>query len=106
MLKISYKDHVTNEEVLRRMNEKPKLLKEIKRRKIQYLGHIIRGSEIQKDLLEGKVEGTRKRGRPRNSWLSEIEKWTGKKILELTRLANNRQSWRTMTSKVLTGNGT
>ena len=106
MLKISYKDHVTNEEVLRRMNETPKLLKEIKRRKIQYLGHIIRGSEIQKDLLEGKVEGTRKRGRPRSSWLSEIEKWTGKKILELTRLANNRQSWRTMTSKVLTGNGT
>ena len=65
MLKISYQDHVTNEDVLKRMKETPHLLKEIKRRKIQYLGHIIRGNEIQKDLVEGKVEGTRKRGRPR-----------------------------------------
>ena len=106
MLKISYQDHVTNEDVLKRMKETPHLLKEIKRRKIQYLGHIIRGNEIQKDLVEGKVEGTRKRGRPRSSWLGEIEKWTGMKMIELTRMANNRISWRTMTSKVLRDKGT
>ena len=106
MLKISYQDHITNEEVLKRVNETPMLLKEIKRRKLQYLGHIIRGDEIQKDLIEGKVEGTRKRGRPRSSWLGEIEKWTGKKMIQLTRLATNRFCWRTMTSKVLEDKGT
>ena len=77
MLKISYTDHVTNEEVLRRVGEKPSLTKNIIKRKLQYFGHIIRQDSLQKLLIEGKVDRKRGRGRPRRTWLSDVTGWTG-----------------------------
>ena len=106
MLKVSYQDHVTNEEILQRIQERPKLLTEMKRRKMLYLGHIIRGNEIQRDILGGMVEGTRKRGRPRISWFGDIVKWTGKTRVELMRAAQDRDKWRTMAAQVNKDNGT
>ena len=41
-MRISYQDHVTNEEVLRRTNSKRSLRQKITKRKLQYFGHIIR----------------------------------------------------------------
>lgn len=40
MLRISWVDHVTNEEVLRRMGRDRELLCTIKKRKTSYLGHV------------------------------------------------------------------
>ena len=37
MLKVSYTDRITNEKILNRVNEKKKLLQEIKSRKMQYM---------------------------------------------------------------------
>ena len=56
----------------------------------------MRGNEIQKDILEGMVEGTRKRGRPRKSWMGDIRvvTWTGKSRVELSRAAQDRTKWR------------
>ena len=105
MLKVSYTDRVTNEEILKRVNEKKKLLQEIKSRKMQYMGHILRSQCLQKQLLEGKVEGRRKRGRPRNTWWADIRKWTGKGLYELAQTAKDRNRWRTMTSRASMGQG-
>lgn len=41
--KISWTEHVTNEQVLRRIGRDRKLLTIMKRRKTGYLGHIYRG---------------------------------------------------------------
>ena len=42
MLRISWKDMVTNEKVYRRLNIKQSLLVDIVRRKMSFLGHVIR----------------------------------------------------------------
>ncbi|XP_071845783.1 uncharacterized protein [Apostichopus japonicus] len=67
MLKVSYKDRMSNEDVLNRVSEERNLLSELKNRKMQYMGHILRSNGLQKQLLEGKAGSNRKRGRPRNT---------------------------------------
>ncbi|XP_039278794.1 low-density lipoprotein receptor-related protein 6 [Nilaparvata lugens] len=59
MLRISYTDHVTNEEVLRRMGKKLQLIGEIKERKLRYLGQIMRGHKygILHLIMQGKITG-------------------------------------------------
>jgi hypothetical protein len=41
MEKISWTDHVRNEEVLRRVNEQRNVLHEIRKRKANWIGHIL-----------------------------------------------------------------
>ena len=67
---------MTNEEVLSRVGEKGWLLKTVKQRNVVYFGHLIRASGYQWLLLEGKAEGVRRRGSPRNMWTKDIIKWT------------------------------
>ncbi|KAJ8035647.1 hypothetical protein HOLleu_19388 [Holothuria leucospilota] len=105
MLKVSYKDRMSNEEVLNRVKAKKMLLSELKNRKLQYLGYILRSSGLQKQLLEGKMGSRRLRGRPRNTWWADIQKWTGKSLCNLARMAEDRTKWRTMASKASKGQG-
>nr|CAH7714379.1 unnamed protein product [Callosobruchus chinensis] len=57
MLKISWTEHVRKDDVLRMAGlEDRELFEHIKKRKISYLGHIIRGEryEFQRLILQGK----------------------------------------------------
>jgi hypothetical protein len=67
MEKISWTDHVRNEEVLFRVNEQRNILHEIRKRKADWIGHILRRSCLLKQIIEGKIKGemevTRRRGR-------------------------------------------
>ena len=41
--------------------------------KLQYFGHLIRGTDsLEKTLILGKIEGNRRRGQPRMRWLDGI----------------------------------
>ncbi|XP_077287784.1 uncharacterized protein LOC143912378 [Arctopsyche grandis] len=61
MLRIPWVDRVRNEEVLNRMKRKRELLSVVKRRKLRYLGHVMRNPkyEIIQLILQGKVQGKR-----------------------------------------------
>ena len=97
---MSYKDHITNEQVLKTVNEKRSLLENIKCRKCAYFGHVIRGNGLQRALLEGKVDGTRKRGRPRRTWSSDVLEWLKIRYPTATRAALHRQQWHAMVAQV------
>ena len=73
MLRLSYTKHKTNEEVLDMLSTEKQLLSTIVKRKCQYFGHIIRQNELQRQLLEGKINGKRSRGRPRITWMDNIK---------------------------------
>ena len=47
MQRISYTEHVTNVEVLRRANTKRKLLCEMVNRKVKFFGHVMRKEEME-----------------------------------------------------------
>ena len=64
---ISYKDHITNEEVRAKIQQAigphEDLLTIVKRRKRQWYGHVFRSSGLAKTILQGTVKGGRRQGR-------------------------------------------
>ena len=67
ILQISYKDHVTNEEVRAKIQQAngphEDLLTVVKRRKLQWYGHVSRSSGLAKTTLQGTVKAGRRQGR-------------------------------------------
>ena len=57
MLRISWKDGLTIEEVYRRMNTHTSLLIEIVHRKLSFLGHVIRKDDLEGFVVNGFVDG-------------------------------------------------
>ena len=57
MEKISWTDHVRNEEVLLRVNEQRNILHETSKRKAKWIGHILRRNCLLQRFIKGKVKG-------------------------------------------------
>ena len=57
MEKISWTEHVRNEEVLLRVNEQRNILHEISKRKSSLIGHILRRNCLLQRVIEGKIKG-------------------------------------------------
>ena len=72
VLRISYKDHVTNEEVRAKIQQaigSPEdLLTIVKRRKLHLYGHVSCSSGLTKSVLQGTVKGGRRQGRQKKRW--------------------------------------
>ena len=98
LLNISYKDHVTNEEVRRKIQtaigEYDELLTLVKKRKLRWFGHVSRSSGLAKTILQGTVKGKRKRGGQKKRWEDNIKEWTGMDFASSTRTAENRTRWK------------
>ena len=98
LLNISYKDHVTNEEVRRKIQaaiwEYDELLTLVKKRKLRWFGHVPRSSRLAKTILQGTMKGNRKRGRQKKRWEDNIKEWTGMDFVSSTRAAENRSRWK------------
>src|SRR5437899_8906711 len=59
ILRISYKKHITNEEVLNRMATKRNLIITIRWRQMSFFGHVMKNKEIENFSISGKVGGER-----------------------------------------------
>ena len=94
ILRISWTERKTNTWVLEKLRAKKSLRADIITRKLSYFGHITRHQCLQKTIMQGMVEGKRKRGRPPASWLDDIKQITGKTIADATRAATDRRRWR------------
>jgi hypothetical protein len=57
MEKISLTDHVRSEDVLHRVKEQRNILHEIRKRKGNWIGHILRRNCLLQRAIEGKVKG-------------------------------------------------
>ena len=81
VLRISYKDHVNNEEVHAKIQQAigphEDLLTIIKRHKPQQYGHVSHSSGLAKTILQDTVRGGRRQGRQRKRWEDNIREWTG-----------------------------
>ncbi|GFS24369.1 endonuclease-reverse transcriptase [Elysia marginata] len=101
LLRISYKDHVTNESVrelvVAYVDPQEPLLATVKRRKLAWFGHVTRHDSLSKTILQGAVEGKRRRGRQKKAWCDNIKEWTGMAMCELVRSASDRDAWRQKT---------
>ena len=103
LARVSYKDRVTNEEVLRRLGVQRGLISQIRAHKLKYFGHTARHDSLQKTVLTGRIDGRRGRGRPRRQWYDDIREWTGKQLHSNIKLAQERVTWRSMASRPQNG---
>ena len=102
MLRISWKEHKPNEEVLNMMKTSLKINENHQKEEMWILGHFIRRpNSIQRLLLEARIEGKRGRGRPRAMWMDNIKDWLNLSYKECIRNAENREQWRSITFNLL-----
>ena len=96
MEKISWTDHVRNEDVLLRVNEQRNILHEMRKRMANWIGHILRRNCLLKQVIEGKIKGEmeviRRRGRRRTQLLDDLKDRRG--YSHLKEEALNRTMWR------------
>ena len=103
ILHISYKDHVTNEEVRVKIQQAigphGDLLTIVKRRKLQWYGYVSRSSGLAETILQGTVKTGRRQGRQRKRWEDNIREWTGLEFDKSQRAVENRGKWRKLIAK-------
>ena len=96
---ISWKATKSNAEVIRLVGSIKSIANIIKERKIRYCGHLMRDDSLQKELLEGKVDGKKEK------WFDSIKERTGMGFVECKRIAQNRDDWRKMIADLLKMDG-
>jgi len=96
MEKISWTDHVRNEDVLLRVKEQRNILHKIRKWKANWIGHILRRNCLLQRVIEGKIQGgievTGRQGRRRRKLLDDLKerRW----YYHLKEEALDRTMWR------------
>ena len=106
ILRIFWPETISNEDLLRRCNQED-MGTIILRRRWRWIGHVLRRKpdSIVRTALHWTPFGKRKRGRPRETWRRTVEmemkemqcSWDS-----LTRMAQDRQGWRTFVAALHT----
>ena len=82
--------------MLLRVNKQRNILHEIRKRKANWIGHILRRNCLLQKVIEGKIKGTievtRGRGRRRKKLLDDLKDRTG--YCQLKEEALDRTMWR------------
>jgi hypothetical protein len=96
MEKISWTDHVRNEEVLLGVKEQRNILHETSKRKANWIGHILCRNCLLRQVIEGKIkrwiEVTGRRGRRRRKLLDDRKERRGYSLPKEEAL--DRTMWR------------
>ena len=91
MEKIKWSDKITNDVVLERVGVERQLMNQLRSRKKSWIGHVLRGNGLLREVIEGRMEGRRVRGRPRKGMLDEIITGT---YADMKRRAEDRVGWK------------
>ena len=103
IVRISYKNHNTNDKVSAKIQQAigshEDLLTIVERRKLQWYGHVSRSPGLAKTILQGTVKGGRRQGRQRKRWEGNIRERTGLEFGKSQRAMENREKWRKLVPK-------
>ncbi|XP_071486585.1 uncharacterized protein [Diadema antillarum] len=95
LLGIHWHDRRTNasvlEDIRREIGDYEPLLDTMKRRKLQWFGHVTRRPGT---LAHGRVDGRRAQGRPRRNWMNDVRRWVEKPVEICMRMAQDKETWR------------
>jgi len=83
-----------NEWVVGKLGQRPCLLQDIDKRKLSFVGHVIRRKGLGCDLITGMVFGKRKRGRPKMRFIENIKDIAGFGIARIVREEEDRENLR------------
>ena len=86
MIKVSWTEHKTNEEVLQMVNTEREMMETLRSRQKRWLGHILRHDSLLRITLEGRIQGKKGCGRPiKCSWIGY---WRRRKTISVRPMMN------------------
>ena len=97
LLGVKWQQKRTNHSILEELGVERRLLLEVNLRKLRYIGHANRNqrTDLMTSVLQGRVQSTRRRGKPATTLISNVRSFTGLKLSEVIHESRDRQNWRT-----------
>ena len=99
ILKISWLEKKSNQEVLEMSGQERSLIKTIRKRQMKFVGHIYRKREIEHLSMTGRIDGRRSRGRQRETYIDSLNAWATSKAVNNNQFMGtsyDRDRWRAM----------
>lgn len=103
MLRIPWTARRTNVSVLNEIRPAQRLSSMTYGRILKFFGHVSRHDNMEKLVVQGRPEGTRKRGRSPTRWTDLISKLTETSVAVAARQANDRKTWKTTVRRIIQG---
>ena len=83
-----------NTEIIEIIKPKRTLKSRIVKAALSFFGHVVRSDMMELQMILGRMEGRRGRGRPHFTWLDNIKKYLSKDIMNLRLDDRDRAGWR------------
>ena len=87
-------EHVTNDVFRRKIQAAIGKYNELRilveKRKLRWSGHVSMSSGLAKTILQGTVQGNRRKGRQNNKLVDNVKEWTGMDFASSTRATEDR----------------